>query len=192
MWYLVKFGQTFSWAYFTFQLYHVTTEPTCPIWTGSSVVEQMPAKGMVVSSSLTTSLGFSTNLPTMSTPPRVKHIFHLTRFNSLESIITIHSIDNLAWYNKIIFFIHTTITALALSSLKSRPSDTFPRHTANRRAPVANGSKLLSKKILREIHLDSLQQEKLRILLMDNQFKNLFGQTSFLFGFRCYWFVIAF
>ena len=46
-----------------FQLYQVATEPTCPIWTGSSVVEQMPAKGMVVSSSLTRSVGFPTAWP---------------------------------------------------------------------------------------------------------------------------------
>ena len=38
------------------------TEPTCSIWTGSSVVEQMLAKGMVVSSSLTRSVGFPTDL----------------------------------------------------------------------------------------------------------------------------------
>ena len=42
-----------------FQIYHVTAKPTYPIWTGSSVVEQMPAKGMVVSSSLTRSVGQS-------------------------------------------------------------------------------------------------------------------------------------
>ena len=46
-----------------FQLYQVATEPTCPIWTGSSVVEQMPAKGMFVSSSLTRSVGFLTAWP---------------------------------------------------------------------------------------------------------------------------------
>ena len=40
-----------------FQLYYVTAKPTCPIWTGSSVVEQMPGKGIVVSSSLTRSVG---------------------------------------------------------------------------------------------------------------------------------------
>ena len=34
----------------------------------------------------------------------------------------------------------TTITALALSSLKSRPSDTFPLHTANSRAPAAESA----------------------------------------------------
>ena len=44
-----------------FQLYQVATESTCPIWTGSSMVEQMPAKGMVVSSSLT--VGFPTAWP---------------------------------------------------------------------------------------------------------------------------------
>ena len=41
----------------------VATESTCPIWTGRSVVEQMPAKGMVVSSSLTRSVGFPTAWP---------------------------------------------------------------------------------------------------------------------------------
>ena len=41
----------------------MATEPTCPIWTGSSVVEQMPAKGMVVSSSLTRPVGFPTAWP---------------------------------------------------------------------------------------------------------------------------------
>ena len=46
------------------------TESTCPIWTGSSVVEQMPAKGMVVSSSLTTSVGFPTGLAALPTTPR--------------------------------------------------------------------------------------------------------------------------
>jgi len=34
----------------------------------------------------------------------------------------------------------TTITALALSSLKSNPSLTLPRHTANKRAPVKQSS----------------------------------------------------
>ena len=43
--------------------FQVATEPTCPIWTGSSVVEQMPAKSMVVSSSLTRSVGFPTAWP---------------------------------------------------------------------------------------------------------------------------------
>ena len=46
-----------------FQLYQVATEATCPIRTGSSVVEQMPAKGMVVNSSLTRSVGFPTAWP---------------------------------------------------------------------------------------------------------------------------------
>ena len=27
-----------------FQFYHVATEPTCPIWTCSSIVEQMPLR----------------------------------------------------------------------------------------------------------------------------------------------------
>ena len=38
----------------------MTTEPTCAIWTGSSVVKQIPAKDMVVSSSITKLHGFST------------------------------------------------------------------------------------------------------------------------------------
>ena len=52
------------------QLYHVATKPTCPISTSSLVVEQMPAKGMVVSSSLTRSVGFPTGLAALPTMPQ--------------------------------------------------------------------------------------------------------------------------
>ena len=36
-----------------FQLYNVPIEPTCSMWTASLMVEQMPAKGMVLKLSLT-------------------------------------------------------------------------------------------------------------------------------------------
>ena len=52
-----------------FQLYHVATKFTCPVWTVNSVVE-LPVKGMVVSSNLTRSVGFSTGLAVLPTTPQ--------------------------------------------------------------------------------------------------------------------------
>ena len=50
-----------------FQLFHVATEPTFPvcIWTGSLVVERMPVKGIVVSSSLAKYVGLPLGLLTI-------------------------------------------------------------------------------------------------------------------------------
>ena len=66
-------------------LYQVATEPTCPIWTGSSVVEQIPAKGMVVSSSLTRSVGFPTAWPLCRQRRKLNTYFQ----NNIITIITI-------------------------------------------------------------------------------------------------------
>ena len=61
-----------------FQLYRVATELANSSWIRSSVVEQMPAIGMVVSSSLAGSVGF----PTVSGVWTEKH--QLTRLYSLD------------------------------------------------------------------------------------------------------------
>ena len=42
---------------------HVATEPICPTWTGSSVVDQIPAKGMLVNSNLLMDGSRSEELP---------------------------------------------------------------------------------------------------------------------------------
>ena len=56
-----------------FQLYHVAAKSICPIWTGSPVVEQKPAKDMVVvSSSFTRSKSYSG----LVTLPTLAYIFH--------------------------------------------------------------------------------------------------------------------
>ena len=48
------------------KLTSLPTGPACPTCTGSSVVEQMPANGMVVGSSPTSSVGFPTGLAAAS------------------------------------------------------------------------------------------------------------------------------
>ena len=72
-----------------FQLYYVVTEPTCSIWTDGSVVEQMPAKGMVVSSSLARSVGFPTGLAALPTMPRAENILSIILKKKIHNQIEI-------------------------------------------------------------------------------------------------------
>ena len=77
-------------------LYHVTTESTCPIWTGSSVSEQIPAKDIARSFF---SYGFCH--PAFTTLGIISYLLFTTQYIIL--IIFSYCVDNNTMFTNMLF-----------------------------------------------------------------------------------------